>query len=283
MISLIIVFGLIFLVIFLVVYLLGGKPLRRKLFSLFRKKDIEKAYLFAKENEDSPLFKTFKNRIEQYIKKGFHNPLVIEIAEMKLNKHQKTREIGNFIVSAMQKGYTLREAKRLVVQEGYNKKLIQASLKLNKKEDKIYGVQEKRQVPRIERQTGSYEADAFTQVTRTADERGRSAVATDGRREPIREPRYDGDITTTIPKGADVERWAGGTGRAGRGIEPRRNGRIARTGNEPRARTVATTTTKSSTSPSNTARTSTNRQPSRQRNIQARTVKEPVEKSRYFG
>ena len=290
-----ILLGLAVLFLFAIVSLLGkGKGIKRKFYHLFKKGDITKAYNFAVVNLYEPDFSTFPKRIEQYIKQGFHNPSIIEYAEEDLNKYRQVEDAREFIAGAIQDGYSFREAKRLALQYGHNKKILKIALKLNKKEGN-YGVQKERQVPRTERQTGSYE-DARFKATRTSDGRGRdgrSAIATNGRgrgieprREPIREPRYDGEITTTIPIGADVERWAGGTGTR---VEPRRNGRVEQTRTDARnkPRSIASPTTTTQTQPrtvkSGSARTSVNSQPARQRNIQARDVKKPNKVSGYFG
>jgi len=258
-----VILGLVFLFIFALISLFKGRALKEKVCSIFKKKDINRVYNLAMENQDNPDFSTFKGRIEQYIKLGIHNPTIIEVAEKRLDKYQREKNIGDFIANAVQKGYSIKEAKKL------SKGIIKSSSKLNKKEDKNYDVQEEAgQIPRTEETVGS---------TADADEpRGRrSADATDG---------YGYGEPRAIPR-ATAGAGRTGTG-AGTRIEPRRDGAIEPRGrNEPRGITTThpRTITQSRTVPSSSARTSANSKPARQRNIQARDVEEPVKKSGYFG
>lgn len=211
---------------------------RKNYYSVFKKKEIQALYNFMMENENNPHFAHLDDRIEHYIKAGFHNSLIIDLAEKKFNAGKPLRQVKHFITDAIAKGYSVEQAKAFVINSGFNKKTIKLAFKLNKKESKKYGKYTTKNISKPIRETPSSEVP-YQELPEAPARTG------------IGEPRG----------------------------EPRRNIRI-----EPIGRTThPTTRVEPRTDTSNTTRAPTNRQVTRQRDLQIGSVEKPSKKSRYFG
>jgi len=257
--------------------------LRKMYYGFFRRKQIEQVYDFRKANEFNSAFVKFSDRIEQYIKKGFFNATIIELAEKRFDRENKIEEVRNFISDVVQKGYSVKEARKLALHNEFNKRIIKLAFKLNKKEYKKYGTRQ-RQVSGVEGQVGSTPTETLATSTTSNSDTYVSYGTRAGRTGRTGEPRANGTGTGRTNGAGRVSGYTRANGRTG--IEPRRV--EPNRADEPRRNTRNATTSTARTTTQRGAnqgypRTSTNSQTSRQRNIPIRVAEKPSQKPRYFG